>query len=120
MNPRIFNDQLCHVLRRTEEQHVEQSDVRRSGRTFRNVLRAVLWASATDNKRMLYATYSPEAAHHAFRMACDITAGIAGRQANASNRSIILPNQSIIEFRSSRDAGYDVGKAYFGIVKDAE
>lgn len=120
MNPRIFNDQLCHVMRRTEEQHIEQSDARRSGRTFRNVLRTILWASATDNKRMLYASYGPEEAHRAFRMACDITAGIGGRQVNLNTRSITLPNQSIIEFRSSRDTGYDVGKVYFGIAKDAE
>lgn len=99
---------------------MEQSSDRRSGRTFRSVLRTILMASANDHQRVLYATYTPEAALQAFRMACDITSGITGRQARAQERSIILPNQSIIDFRSSKDTGYDVGRRFYGFVRDAE
>lgn len=107
-------------MRQADEAYIEQSPDRRSGRTFRSILRTMLWASSAPNKRVLFATYGPEAAAHAFRMACDITAAVNGRKINAQSRSIILPNQSIVEFRSSRDTGYEIGKRYFGIARDDE
>ena len=120
VNSRIFNEQLAAVAGRTEEMHMEQSSTRQSGRTYRSVIRALLWASAHPNKRVMYATYTNEHAIQAFRMACDLTAGIDGRRAQAQERTITLPNRSVVVFRSSRDTGYAVGTKFTHLVKDAE
>lgn len=119
MNTRLFNDQLAVIASGCEEMHLEQGDARKSGRTFRNVLRALAWASSYPNKRVLYATYSHEHMSQAFRMACDMTSHVE-RKTNAQSRSIELANGSVVEFRSSRDTGYDVGRKFTHLTRDGE
>lgn len=120
MNTRIFNEQLAVVGQKAKEIHLEYGEDRRSGRTYRNILRALLYASSFPGTTTLYANYGPDASMHAFRMACDMTAGMDGRRAMAQERTLELPNGSRIKFRSSRDTGYEVGKTFEMLVRDAE
>lgn len=100
--------------------HLCYETARTSGRTYRNVIRTILWASSKPNQNVLFAAYSHDHVIHAFRIAVDLTSSMDGRRASATERRVELPNGSVIQFRSSRDTGYDVGRKFTQLVRDSE
>lgn len=91
---------------------------RRSGRTFRQVMRSLLHASSQPRQTVLNMSPTREAADLAFRMACNMTADIE-RQVSPQVRRIAFENGSVVHFRSIDDTTDRYhGMRFDGIAKD--
>lgn len=91
---------------------------RRSGRTFRQVMRSLLHASNQPRQTVLNMSLTRDAAGLAFRMACNMTADIS-RQISPQFRRITFENGSVVHFRSIEDTPERYhGTRWDGIAKD--
>lgn len=114
---REWNSRL-HILLAPKGVGWGEGTERRSGRTFRQVMRSLLHASSQPHQTVLNMSATREAAHQAFRMACNMTSDIA-RQVSPQHRRITLDNESVIHFRSIEDTSERYhGTRWDGIAKD--
>lgn len=108
------------MFARVNEQYEEEGFVRRTGKTFRTVMWALLTASANPGKKVLHMSASRDAARNAFDMAVEITRSV---------ESGVNPHTAIIDLDNGASVKFDhadvlaerfTGHRFHAVAKDLD
>ena len=91
---------------------------RATGKSFRQVLRALCKTSEKDNSVNFFMSNTRPHRDHAFRLACAVCEVLNVGTINKSQKKITFPNGGVLEFITDRDADRIRGKRAQTLVVD--
>ncbi len=117
----LFDPRNCEYI--TDEEYTPRWG-RRTGKTFRQVLRALCKASEKDDTVVLYISNSIAHRDHAFRVACGVFdssrvgENSAYGQVSTARKRIYLPNKSFVSFITVDQIRQQKGLRVQTVIKD--